>query len=134
MSKSLKDIVKRTVQVACLGGAVMVSGCFGAIMMGAAPYSKDPRAGQSMYNVGDALSRNEAAERGRSNVEQNVYVYPQGSEPDRGEETMFIRDSKGEVFKVKWKDLKKYTDRGFKFPAKATSNEFMNCKDAPPLD
>ena len=81
MGKTLKQIIAGF----GLAGALASSGCLGAVMMGAAPYGKDPRASASMYGLGSGINNIEAAQAGgqQGRAEKIRYTenlkYPDGA-------------------------------------------------------
>ena len=84
------DNLRRTIASGVVGLAGLLGGCegmsdqqaLGLLLGGVAPYSKDPQAGASAAFLGEALVTADAAERSRSNIQQNVYVQPEGRSRD----------------------------------------------------
>jgi hypothetical protein len=79
MGKTLREKIisySRDLALAAgLAGALAATGCealFGSLLSSTAPYSKDPKAGQAAYILGQGIQGNQNARDGRSEVNVNV--------------------------------------------------------------
>jgi hypothetical protein len=78
MGKTLMNklsLPRKALAAGALVGAFALTGCealFGSLLSATAPYSKDPRAGQAAYTLGQGMQSNQNARDGRSTVNVNV--------------------------------------------------------------
>jgi len=101
MGKTLREKLSfsgKIVATAGLLGCLALTGCealFGSLLSASAPYSKDPKAGQAAYVLGQGMQSNQNARDGRSTVNVNVTGQNNSGNTSADEEnplTIFAQD------------------------------------------
>jgi hypothetical protein len=95
MGKTIREkmpISKKVAVAAGLLGCLASAGCdyIGSFISASAPYSKDPRAGQAVYTLGQGMQANQNAVAGRSEVNVNVGNQDGNTQSNRNTSTPLV--------------------------------------------